>query len=253
MIWRTLKSIIGFMALVFVLCFVLAPVVVGAIANNYGTANGLVAQVVGPIPFGPFIYALVANTVCGLLGGSCVNVADNDLVLSFDTLTTELIKTLFAVVIFAMLRIAGRITLNSRDEINGWTAGGRLVFLMAAALISANLAPFVIDYACVGCEIFHDQVAAIVSTQIPVAMLDVGALFLVMLLAILVIRTVFYMLMRFLLVNIARLLLAYALVLSYLVSIQCQLYMPILQNAGTLFVIILVLGAAELVLDITLK
>ena len=95
------KSMLGFVVIAFVLCVVIAPIAVVAIANNYGTADGLVAQVIEPMPFGTFIYGVVAHIVYGLFGEPYVNVAGGSLFYTFDTLASELIKTLLVVAVFA--------------------------------------------------------------------------------------------------------------------------------------------------------
>lgn len=247
------NSILSFVAMVFLLYFIVLPLVIAVLMDYFGTVGEIITNIIDLIPFGKPYYEFAVQFV-NSLGGQIVSYIDMTEDMSVGYLFRELAKGLFTVIIFEALNWGSCILFGFLDE-NGrinprgfWNRGKYLLISLVNALFSACLAPLPLNYIFSNLHILGTIWANIVSFLLSAILVGGGIAFFMFLFGLNIGMAITYVFLKFFLIGACRISISYLAILVTLICWQNGLFFLSASGASALFVIGFMLGGLEMII-----
>lgn len=143
--YKAKNSIISFVALAFLLYFVIFPMVLLMLSDLLGSADELITNAIDLFPFGEAWYYIAVKILAAFhsQGSVGVQLTRN---FSFYYFMSELVKGLFSAVIFEAINLFAGLVMGLDGSKGFWNKGKLCLMNIANAFLSAWLAPFLIGY-----------------------------------------------------------------------------------------------------------
>ncbi len=172
--YKAKNSIISFVALAFLMYFIVFPIVMLMISDIFGSMNDLITNLIDLMPFGGFWYLIAVKIVSGVL--SPIHTINNlGQAVSFYYILSELMKAMISSIIFEAMKLLTDITMGLKGSKGIWNKAKLWLMYLVNGLVSAYLAPFLITYILSQLG-GYNSLAARLFTIVPVGIIVIGGI-----------------------------------------------------------------------------
>lgn len=251
---RRQNTIMSFVAMAFILYFIALPLIMAAFLDYFGSVEEIITNVIELIPFGETYFALTIQFV-NSISGRIVSYIDMTEYFTMNYLMEELAKGLFTIIIFEALKLAvcwvvGFVDGDGKIKPEGvWNKAKYLLITVSVALIAACFAPFLLNYIFSNLYLLGKIWSVVISLLVSVILVGGGITFFLFLLGLSIAKTIIYVIMKFFVIGVCRISCSYVAILFILICWQQHLILLSASGMTALFVIGLMLGEVEMIVD----
>lgn len=232
--------------------FILLPLLAAVLKNVFGSVYDIINNVIDLIPFGESLYGLAIQIVNSITG-QVMNYSTVTGYFTFTYFLEELLKGLFTVIIFEASNLFMCIVLgftDSRGKIKPegmWNKAKYVLISLIDALISACLAPFLMNYIFSSLPSLGSVWSVVISSLMSVILIGGGIAFFLFLAELSIGMAIAYVLIKFILIGVIRLTLSYLSIFLILIGWDNRTYLLSVGGFAGLIGVGLLLAGIEII------
>ncbi len=243
-----LNSPISLLSTILLMFFVI-PVVVLPFVNALGGFSEIITDLIELLPFGQAFYE-IALLIINSMAGQVVNYHAIQGVFTLSYVIQELSEGIFTIIVYEALRLGVFLLMDLTDDNRGrWNKMKRLVVSVGMAIISACLAPALINWTFSNMQGLGTGLKVFFSSLISTILLGGGVAFFVFLQGFSLGMSIAFVALKFLLVGALRLSGSYIFLMMLLIGCEHHIWSLILSGMSGFLGIILLLVGIELMID----
>lgn len=246
------NSILSLIALVFLLYFIVLPIVIAAAVGYFGSMAAVITAVVDLIPFGKQFYGLSIQII-NAIGGQVVGYMDFSGKFSLPYFMGELAKGLLTAIIFEALNYATTTFMGVKDPEGRWNVMKKMLISVTNALIAACLAPLPLNYLLAQMPTAGFAASAIGAGLLAAVLIVGGVAIFTLIKPLSIASALLWVLLKLVAMSFIRLAFSYVAILFILVGWQNGLYGMAASGLAGLVGIALLLAGIEMMLESVIK
>ena len=248
--WR--KSKLRFIATCILVYPIAFALIFGIVEDIFGPGQKVILSLIDLIPFGELITRLAVSVINMFLS---MNIEMDELhtIVTFGDVLEELTIGIFTIMIYESLDYLFIKSVELKRSRDAWDGLEKILLKVAAALIAANIAPYLINYILdfikqnSGC--FVNFLYAFIIILISAG----GFFFVIFLYGFTILMGLLYYVLKFIAVPSIKLIFIYLSIIIVCILWALELYIPLIISLVPLLMISIIIAALDLMIDSTFR